>query len=115
MISFGVLLIQLIYTYLGLFYLLFYLAAAAALFAIMKIDLDLVFSQSNVRILIIGAIFSLGTISFTIFFNKFDIVFYCLILNGFSILTIYLYSLACNYMNYRSISDWLNLTIKDIT
>ena len=44
MISFAVLLIQLIYTYLGLFYLLFYITLTFGLFGIIKIDLDLFFS-----------------------------------------------------------------------
>ena len=100
MISFGVLLIQLVYTQLGFFYLFFYLGLSFGLFGIMKIDCYLVFNQFTIRILIIGAIVSLGYISFTLFFNKFDILFYCLMLNGLSILTIYLISLACNYTQF---------------
>ena len=45
MISFGVILIQLIYTYLGFFQLFFYLGVSFGLFGIMKVDCYLVFSQ----------------------------------------------------------------------
>ena len=45
MISFGVLLIQLVYTQLGFFYLFFYLGLSFGLFGIMKIDCYLVFEQ----------------------------------------------------------------------
>ena len=97
MITFAVLLIYLIYTQLGLFYLLLYFALCFSLFAIIKVDLSFFISQFYLRILIIGAIFSLGYISFIIFFNKFDILFYTLILNGLSVVIFYIISLACNY------------------
>ena len=100
MITFSVLLIQLIYTYLGLFYLLVYLILSYGLFAIIKLDHSLVLEQFSLRILIIAAIFSLGVISFTIFFNKFDILFYTLMLNGLILLLLYLFSLGCNYTQF---------------
>ncbi len=107
MITFSVLLINLIYSYLALFYLFWYFILSFAFFSIYHSINIIILSLHILRKLIIGGIFTLGYISFTIFFNKFDILFYTSLLNGFSLLLLYLFSIACNY-TYLWIINRLN-------